>query len=130
MPETPRQGEDEERISDGIWCVLLFNNDVTPMEFVAYLLRRVFRKDIDEAQQIVLETHEHGIAICAVYDRREDAAAKIAEASTLGREHGFSVLFRYCCGGTVLKPMVSRGAMINWLRGIDKLVWRAFWQGG
>jgi ATP-dependent Clp protease adapter protein ClpS len=118
-------------MSDGIWCVLVFNDDATPMDFVAYLLRQVFQKDADEARRIVLGTHHDGITICAVYNQREDAVAKVAEASSLAREHGHPVLLRYAAGDVVLEPMVSRGNMtiLRWLKGIDKQVWKAFWQG-
>jgi ATP-dependent Clp protease adapter protein ClpS len=44
-------------MSDGIWCVLVFNDDATPMNFVAYLLRQVFQTDADEARRIVRGTH-------------------------------------------------------------------------
>jgi ATP-dependent Clp protease adapter protein ClpS len=77
-------------MSDGMWCVLVFNDNATPMEFVAYVLRQVFQQDADEARRITLGTHYDGITICAVYNRREDVVAKVAEASSLARQHGIS----------------------------------------
>jgi ATP-dependent Clp protease adapter protein ClpS len=116
---------------DGIWCVLVFNDNATPMEFVAYLLQQVFQKDADEARRIMLGTHHDGITICAVYNPREDAVAKVAEASNLAREHGHPLQLRYASGEVVLQPMISREKMtvLKWLKGMDKQVWKAFWQG-
>lgn len=118
-------------MSDGIWCVLVFNDDATPMEFVAHLLRQVFQKDADEARRITLGTHHDGITICAIYNRRDDAVAKVAEASSLAREHGHPLQLRYAAADVVLEPMVSRRKMtiLRWLKSLDKQVWRAFWQG-
>jgi ATP-dependent Clp protease adaptor protein ClpS len=118
-------------MSAGIWCVLMFNDTATPMEFVVRLLQKVFQKDADEAQRITLDTHHNGITICAVYNRREHAVSKVAEACRLAREHGHPLLLRYACGDVVLEPMLSRREMIiiKWLRDIDKQVWKAFWQG-
>ena len=117
-------------MSEGIWCVLVLNDDAIPMAFVVYLLRHVFQKDADEARRIMLGAHRDGIAICAVYSRREDAVSKVAEASSLAREHGHPLMLRYCCGDAV-EPVLSRTkmAVFNWLKRMDKVVWKAFWQG-
>jgi ATP-dependent Clp protease adapter protein ClpS len=118
-------------MSDRKWYVLVLNDDATPMEFVAYLLQQVFQKEADEAQRITLDTHRQGVAICAGYDRREDAVAKVLEASSLAREHGHPLQLRYACGDAPLGPTPSRtkAAVFSWLKRIDEQVWKAFWQG-
>jgi ATP-dependent Clp protease adapter protein ClpS len=68
--------------------VLLWNDDATPMAFVVYLLKHVFQKSEEEADQITLDVHTHGVDVCAVYDRLEDAEARIDEAKALIRQHG------------------------------------------
>ena len=90
-----------------------------------------FQKNADEAWRITLGTHHDGIMICAVYNRREDAVAKVAEASKLARENGHPLLLRCASGEVVLEPMVSRWKMtiLKWLKDMDKRVWKAFWQG-
>jgi ATP-dependent Clp protease adaptor protein ClpS len=47
--------------------VLVFNDDVTPMDFVVNVLERVFGKSRDEAIKIMLEAHHDGQASCGVY---------------------------------------------------------------
>lgn len=114
-------------MSDRKWYVLVFNDDATPMEFVAYSLQRVFQKDADDAERTMLDTHQHGIAICAAYDRLEDAVSKVAEARSLAREHGHPLQLRYACGDAGLGTTPSR--MKGWFKRIDERVWKAFWQG-
>ena len=47
--------------------VLLLNDDYTPMDFVVSILMRVFRKTPLEANRIMLEGHERGVAVAGVY---------------------------------------------------------------
>src|SRR5690242_16603038 len=89
-------------MSDRKWFVLIFDDDETPMEFVADLLRRVFQKSTDDAEHTMLDTHYHGIAICAAYERHEHAVAKITEASGLAREHGYPLQLRCAFGDVTL----------------------------
>ena len=56
--------------------VLLLNDDVTPMEFVVWVLETVFEKTRDEAIKIMLTTHENGIGVCGVYNA-EDAGSLV-----------------------------------------------------
>ena len=136
-------------MSDRKWYVLVFDDDKTPMEFVVYLLGKVFQKGANDAEHTMLDTHHNGIAICAAYDRREDAVAKIGEASSLAREHRHPLQVRCAFGDAGLgaatlvfhlvpsdwtsdmPPGASRtkASIFNWLMRIDDLVWKAFWQG-
>ncbi len=68
--------------------VLLHNDDYTSMEFVIFVLIRVFRKSTDEATSIMLAVHEEGIGICGVYTH-EIAETKVAQVYGMAREAGF-----------------------------------------
>ncbi|OGW46521.1 MAG: hypothetical protein A2078_06410 [Nitrospirae bacterium GWC2_57_9] len=46
--------------------VLLHNDDRNSMQHVVGVLRRVFRISRERAEQIMLEAHQKGIALCAV----------------------------------------------------------------
>jgi len=61
---SPRPGQDQETLAlQG----LLLNDDYTPMEFVVHVLERFFSKPREEAVQIMLHVHRHGVGICGVY---------------------------------------------------------------
>ncbi len=89
-------GVEEEVISDTeeeieeppMYQVLLHNDDYTTMEFVVYVLMRVFNRSTETAVQIMLNVHEQGIGVCGVYTY-EVAETKIATVHTLAKENGF-----------------------------------------
>lgn len=67
-----------------LYRVLLHNDDYTPREFVVAVLLRIFRKDVGEAQQLMLHAHRHGVAIVARYPR-EVAELKVDDAMQAAR---------------------------------------------
>jgi ATP-dependent Clp protease adapter protein ClpS len=73
--------------SQAAFSVVVLDDDATPMQFVVNLLQEVFEKTLEEARQIMLNAHNHGVGVCGVYDRWEDAEAKAAAATNLTREH-------------------------------------------
>jgi ATP-dependent Clp protease adapter protein ClpS/tetratricopeptide (TPR) repeat protein len=71
--------------------VLIWNDDTTPMAFVVYLVTHIFQKSEEDAREIMLDTHQHGVGVCGVYDRTEKAEERLAEALALAREHGHAL---------------------------------------
>lgn len=69
-----------------MYKVLLLNDDFTPMEFVVYVLERVFRKDRTEANDIMLKVHQDGVGVAGVYTY-EVAETKVDQVMTLARKH-------------------------------------------
>ena len=49
-----------------LYKVLLHNDDHNSMEHVIKALRRVFKFEVSECERIMMEAHQHGIALCAV----------------------------------------------------------------
>lgn len=49
-----------------LYKVLLHNDDHNTMEHVVRVLLRVFKYPQERCEQIMLETHNHGVALCAV----------------------------------------------------------------
>lgn len=47
--------------------VLLHNDDYTTMEFVIYVLQKIFNKTQAEAERIMLKVHQEGVGICGIY---------------------------------------------------------------
>jgi ATP-dependent Clp protease adaptor protein ClpS len=74
--------------------VLVHNDDVTSMEFVAMVLESVFGKSRDEALKIVLDAHHNGRAICGVFAEaraRDLASQAMVLAQRAGQPLQFSV---------------------------------------
>ena len=66
--------------------VVLLNDDLTPMEFVVYVLELVFGLDREAATKTMLEVHQHGSAVVGVFSQSV-AEAKAAEVLDLARRH-------------------------------------------
>jgi len=57
----------KEKLQPPLYKVILLNDDFTPMDFVTDLLKKLFHKNSDEAEQIMLNIHRQGRGICGVY---------------------------------------------------------------
>ena len=69
-----------------LYRVLLLNDDYTPMEFVVYVLERFFNKSREDATQIMLHVHQHGVGVCGVFTY-EVAETKVAQVVDTARRH-------------------------------------------
>ena len=69
-----------------MYKVLMLNDDYTPMEFVVHILEKFFNKGRDEAVQIMLHVHRHGVGICGVFTY-EVAETKVAQVIEFSRRH-------------------------------------------
>ena len=65
--ELVETGTDNQVQEPEMFKVLLHNDDYTTMEFVIYVLMVVFRKQMDEARQIMLNVHRQGIGVCGIF---------------------------------------------------------------
>lgn len=60
--------EDEIRVErPKLYRVLILNDDYTPMEFVVYVLQKIFHKNIEEATRLMLKVHTEGQGLCGVF---------------------------------------------------------------
>ena len=53
-----------------LYKVLLLNDDYTPMEFVVHILEKFFAKSREDAVEVMLHVHRHGVGICGVFTYR------------------------------------------------------------
>ena len=71
--------------------VLLHNDDYTTMEFVVEILMGIFHKSLVEAEQIMLNIHRVGKAVCGTYTY-DIAQTKVYQVKQLARKSGFPLL--------------------------------------
>ena len=69
-----------------MYKVLLLNDDFTPMEFVVYVLERVFRRNHEEATDIMLKVHQDGVGVAGIYTY-EIAETKVDQVMMLARQN-------------------------------------------
>ena len=69
-----------------LYRVLLLNDDYTPMEFVIAILQAFFNKSPEEATQIMLHVHHHGVGECGVFTY-EIAETKVAQVMDHARKN-------------------------------------------
>ena len=104
----PILGSEEEGDSEGqtgvltkkklerpkLYKVLLHNDDYTTMEFVIFILQKIFAKSFEEAQGVMLKVHNEGAGICGVYTF-EIAETKAAKVVALAKENGHPLICTY-----------------------------------
>ena len=77
-----------------LYRVLIHNDAVTPMAFVVFMLRDVFRKPAQDAASIMLEAHETGVALVTVMSL-EEAEFRVEKAHAFARSFKFPLTFSY-----------------------------------
>ena len=75
-----------------LYKVILVNDDYTPREFVVTVLKAVFRMNEDQAHRVMVTAHTRGTCVVAVFTK-DVAESKATEATDLGRERGYPLLF-------------------------------------
>ena len=66
--------------------VLMLNDDYTPMEFVVHILEKIFGKTREEAVEVMLHVHRHGVGICGLFTF-EVAETKVTQVIEFARRH-------------------------------------------
>lgn len=68
--------------------VFLLNDDYSTMDFVIDVLVKIFRKSVQESEDIMLSVHNNGKGLCGVYTF-EIASTKVSQVKTIARQKGF-----------------------------------------
>lgn len=71
-----------------LYKVILHNDDYTPMEFVVFILESVFKKNKEEAENLMMNVHLHGSSICGVYPHGV-AETKVYQVTELAEEYEY-----------------------------------------
>ncbi|HJR56098.1 MAG TPA: ATP-dependent Clp protease adapter ClpS [Rhizomicrobium sp.] len=69
-----------------LYKVLLLNDDYTPMEFVVHILEKIFAKTREEAVEVMLHVHRHGVGVCGLFTF-EVAETKVTQVIEFARRH-------------------------------------------
>lgn len=78
---------EEQKLEDPhLYKVLILNDDYTPMEFVVFVIQRVFNKTQDQAFQIMLKIHHEGMGVCGIYSK-DVAETKAEQVIQLAHTH-------------------------------------------
>ena len=69
-----------------LYKVLLLNDDYTPMDFVVWVLQKVFHKAMEDATRLMLEVHHKGKSIVGVYTH-DVARTKVQQVHSLAEQN-------------------------------------------
>ena len=84
-PDVIEQTDEQiDTIQPKKYRVMLHNDDYTPMDFVVHILVRFFRKNKQEAIDIMLRVHNQGQATCGIYPYQV-AEMKVSQVMDLAR---------------------------------------------
>lgn len=76
-----------------LFKVVLLNDDFTPMDFVVFILKDIFRRSHEEAISTMMEIHHKGAGICGVFTR-DVAETKAELVITLARRNEYPLQCR------------------------------------
>lgn len=88
----PKTGTKKKTQRPRLYKVILLNDDYTPREFVVMVLKKVFRMSEEEAMHVMMTAHTKDVCVVAVYTK-DVAETKATEATDLGRENGYPLMF-------------------------------------
>lgn len=72
----------------GLWDVIFLNDQITTMEFVVRVLKQIFGKTQEQAENITKQIHENGQGVVGSYVH-EVAEQKGIETTLLARQENY-----------------------------------------
>ena len=69
--------------------VILHNDDKTPMDFVVFVLIKIFNKNMNEAINLTLKIHNEGDTVIESYPSYEIAEQKVFEVKQMSEANNF-----------------------------------------
>lgn len=84
--EKQLESEQQKTQPPPMYKVMLNNDDYTPMDFVVMVLTKFFSMDSEKANQIMLNVHYNGKAVCGIYTA-EVAETKVMQVNQYSRKH-------------------------------------------
>ena len=81
----------EERVQTkkpNLYCVVMLNDDYTPMDFVVWIIQQVFHKAMEEAAKLMLDVHNKGSSRIGVFTY-DVAQSKVEQVHSLAEKHEY-----------------------------------------
>lgn len=69
-----------------LYRVVLLNDDFTPMDFVVWILQKIFHKSLEEATLLMWQVHMEGRGVAGVFTY-EVAQTKMMQVKEMARSH-------------------------------------------
>ncbi len=92
MPKVNEEVEVEIELQEPeMYRVILHNDDYTSMDFVVEILMKIFKKNLQESETIMINIHEKGSAVCGIYTF-EIAQTKAEQVKQLAKQNEFPLL--------------------------------------
>jgi ATP-dependent Clp protease adaptor protein ClpS len=83
------QQDTKDKIDEpGMWKAIIHNDDYTTMEFVVFILIKVFNKDEVAAFNIMMDVHTKEKGIAGIYSK-DITMTKVKMANDLAEEYSF-----------------------------------------
>ena len=89
--EHVEESVESELKQPSMYKVILNNDDYTPMDFVIEILQLFFKKDEQQATEIMLAIHHKGKGICGIYPFGI-AETKVAQVNQFARQNQHPLL--------------------------------------
>jgi ATP-dependent Clp protease adaptor protein ClpS len=94
QPETPSVKPEEKTRHAPRYKVFIHNDNKTPMEFVVFILETIFSRKGADAERIMLEAHNRGVAFVGAYSF-EQAEFRVEQAHSKARALKFPLTLTY-----------------------------------
>ena len=91
MAKTQKKGSKQTRFKmkePSMYNVIMNNDNETTMDFVVMVLQRIFHKNEEDAEVIMLKVHNEGSAIAGTYFK-DIAVSKANFTMSLAKQNGF-----------------------------------------
>jgi len=83
--------KDDVAVPPRMYAVILHNDDYTTMDFVVYILTSVFQHSPAAAEELMMQVHNHGRAVCGRYPY-DIAVSKISIVRRLAQAEQYPLL--------------------------------------
>jgi len=83
-----QEKEEQKTREPDMFRVVLLNDDYTTMDFVVWVIQKIFHKAAAEATRIMMDVHKKGRGIVGVYSY-DIARTKTVQVKQLAKEHEY-----------------------------------------